>query len=120
MSRFNCSRCGTSMEAPAPGATAASPGCGQHFETPAGPDAPAAPPPRSSRYGDERGGRGYERIGRPPHSGLGIASFLIGLIILVIDLLLLLLVVVLATGRGGYREGQAIGTIASVFNCIGV
>ncbi len=120
MSQFSCSRCGTRMEAPAPGATAACPGCGQLFETPA---TSAAPPPRSSRddpYGDERGDARYPDVGRRTHSGVGIASFLIGLIVIVIDLLLVLLLVVLATGGAGYREGRTVGTLAGVFNCIGV
>ena len=81
----------------ASGEMAACPNCGQMFETPTDPDEPA--PPASRRGRDERGfadAGGYGRRAPPGHSGLGVASFIIGLVVIVLVLLVIVLTVVMA------------------------
>src|SRR5262249_7980505 len=94
MSAFHCTKCGTLMQAPAPGSSGACPNCGQLLQTPAAPD---SPPRRSGRWdGPEADDAPYGRPRHLPHSGLGIASFIIGLVVVVIVLLMILLIGVLA------------------------
>jgi hypothetical protein len=110
------------METPPVGADAACPSCGQRFEGfSAAPPYGAGGEGRSFR-GDREGDEQYFRRGPMPHSGLGVASFLIGVIVLVIDLVLLVLLVVVASGPRGLRSDAAstVGGVFGIFNCVGV
>jgi hypothetical protein len=98
------------MEAPPPGARAACPNCGQLFETPAAP----GPSPRARR--DDR----WDEPTRPPHSGLGIASFIIGLIVIVLTLLVVLLSVVVQANRAHRSTADAMLGISLLFGCVGL
>jgi hypothetical protein len=119
MTRFPCTRCGTSLDPPPPGRPAACPRCGQVFETP---DAsrPQGPPPRRDPAHRDLGGYGrgedpFDRVEKLPHSGLGVASFLIGALVIVIDLLF----VVLALVAGQSDSAVVFGRLAVIFNCLG-
>ncbi len=121
MSSFNCTRCGALMEAPAAGTRAACPSCGQLFETPAD---PAAPPPAGpvrgrpeSGYADEGG---YGRRRRAGHSGLGIASFIIGLVVVVLCLLVVILAAALSASRPSHETADAMALMAGVAICGGL
>jgi hypothetical protein len=104
------------MEAPAAGTRAACPGCGQLFETPADPDESAPPFPRRGRpeYGYEGEG-GYGRPAQGGHSGLGVASFIIGLVVIALTLLIIVLAVIVSVGSPpgdtAYRMGMMVGTV---------
>jgi hypothetical protein len=117
MSTFSCTRCGTIMEAPAPGTRAACPNCGQMFETPADPNEPAPP---ASRRGRDEGGY----ASRPPlnHSGLGVASFIIGLVVIILTLLVIILAVVTAASSRPHRgdAAEAMGAVVGIVICGGL
>ncbi len=119
MSRFPCTHCGTPVEEPTPGRPSTCPGCGEVFEA-AVPGAADLPPPAREYETRDRPGAHALPIEQPAHSGLGVASSVIGLIVIVLDILILILVLVLASGRAGRREMQTIGAVAGVFNCLGV
>jgi len=124
MNEVNCPRCGMRLRAPAPGTHAACPNCGHTFETPDDRPAPARParfadteePPRRGEQWPERERRGpryadevAERLAAGlPHSGLGIASFLIGLVVVLLNVLVVLIAVLM--GRGG-RTPDAVGSV---------
>jgi hypothetical protein len=120
MSRFPCTRCGTTLEDPAPGASVACPNCGRQFL------APEPLPPelaRPSRYGREEQAwdeAPFERAGPRGNSGVGVASFLIGLIVAVVDVLLLLFTFLVAGGGSSPQGREAAGQLAFLFNCIGL
>ena len=117
MSAFQCTNCGTLMQAPAPGSSAACPNCGQLFETPR---APERPPRRDDRWDEPEADD--VRYGGPrhlPHSGLGIASFIIGLVVVVIILLMVLLIGVLASNRANRNTAETMGVMTGLFVCGG-
>jgi hypothetical protein len=117
MSAFNCTKCGTLMQAPAPGSSGACPNCGQLFETPA---VPQRFPRRDERWDEPEADDA--RYGRPrhlPHSGLGIASFIIGLVVVVIVLLMFLLIGVVAASRANRDTAHTMGVMTGLFVCAG-
>jgi len=117
MSVFNCTNCGTLMPAPAPGSSGACPNCGQLFETPAVSDRPLR---RDGRWDEpEAGDAPYGRPRHLPHSGLGIASFIIGLVVVVIVLLMILLIAVLASNRANRNTAETMGVMTGIFVCVG-
>jgi hypothetical protein len=117
MSAFQCTKCGTLMQAPAPGTSGACPNCGQLFETPAAPD---RLPRRDERWGEpESDDAPYARPRHRPHSGLGIASFIIGLVVVVIVLLMFLLIGVLASSRANRNTAETMGVMTGLFVCGG-
>jgi hypothetical protein len=116
MSAFHCTSCGNLMQAPAPGTSAACPNCGQLFETPA---AAERPPRRDDRWDGPEGDDGPYEGRRLPHSGLGIASFIIGLVVVVIVLLMILLVGVLSTSRTNRNTAETMGMMTGLLVCGG-
>jgi hypothetical protein len=98
------------MQAPPPGTRAACPQCGQLFETPAA----LAPGPRARR--DDR----WDEPSRLPHSGLGVASFIISLIVIVLTVLVVLLSVVARANRAHHSTADAMLGITLLFGCTGL
>jgi hypothetical protein len=119
MNEFHCTKCGALMQAPVPGRSGACPNCGQLFETPAAPGGrptaydlqrPLAAgdtdfglslvdslekdertrSPGDDRWDEPEAEAPYTRTRRMPHSGLGIASFIMGLLVLLTVLLSLM------------------------------
>jgi hypothetical protein len=136
MNEVTCPRCGMRLRAPAPGTHAACPNCGQTFDTPD--DRP--PSARPARFADEEepprgGGQWPERERKGPryadevadrlaagvpHSGLGIASFLIGLVVVLLNVLLVLIAVLMGRGRRTPEAVESVGLLLGVFFCTGV
>ncbi|MCI0458538.1 MAG: Zn-ribbon domain-containing protein [Gemmataceae bacterium] len=122
MSRFPCTRCGTTLEDPAPGASVACPNCGRQFLAPE--PLPPELAPRPSRYDRDQqqawDETPFEPAGPRGNSGVGVASFLIGLIVAVIDVLLFLFLF-LVGGSGSNLQGRdTVRQLAFLFNCIGL
>jgi hypothetical protein len=113
MSAFQCTNCGTLMQAPAPGTSGACPSCGQLFETPL---ASERPPRRDE---PEAGDAPYGGPRYLPHSGLGIASFVIGLVVVVIVLLMVLLIGVLAANRANRNTADTMAAMTGLSICGG-
>jgi hypothetical protein len=105
------------MQAPAPGTSGACPSCGQLFETPL---ATERPPRRDDRWVEpEAGDAPYGRPRYLPHSGLGIASFVIGLVVVVIILLMILLIGVLVSNRANRNTADTMAAMTGLFICGG-
>ncbi len=123
MSRFLCTRCGTALEEPAPGASVACPNCGRQFLAPEAPLLPEPPrrPSRHDRDEEEAWDEApFDAAGPRGNSGVGVASFLIGLIVAVIDLLLFLFLF-LVGGSGTSLQGrETVRQMGFLFNCIGL
>ena len=119
MSAFNCTSCGALMQSPPSGSTAICPKCGQMFEM------PSAPPPssrsRRDEYWDEpEADDRYGRRGRLRHSGLGIASFIIGAIAVVLILLMILVAAAMAGKRPSRNAEETMEFMAGLFVCTGL
>jgi hypothetical protein len=120
MSTFHCTRCGSLMGAPAAGTRAACPTCGQLLATPADLDEQAAPVPRRGRPEYSFVGEGgYGRPASVGHSVLGVASFIIGLVVLALTLLIILLFGI-GAGSPHWDTAHSIFSLAAAIFYVGM